>query len=162
MTRAEKGQTPGSGGGCRRGRGCARRRVAPSDARARRIVRERRERTRHDTIVVSLARRCMLARALAGHARGVVRRACASGAREGGSTRRRAIATTAMSGRFADVPEAPKDPILGISEMFVADSHPEKMNLGVVRVERFRRRGRGGARGTGRRDDARVTRGVSP
>jgi len=67
-----------------------------------------------------------------------------------------------MSGRFADVPEAPKDPILGISEMFVADSHPEKMNLGVVRVERFRRRGRGGARGTGRRDDARVTRGVSP
>lgn len=66
-----------------------------------------------------------------------------------------------MSGRFADVPEAPKDPILGISEMFAADSHPEKMNLGVVRVERFRRRrrrGRGGARGTtgGRREgDAR-------
>ena len=63
-----------------------------------------------------------------------------------------------MSGRFADVPEAPKDPILGISEMFVADSHPEKMNLGVVRVERFRRRRRrGGAGGTtGRREgDAR-------
>ena len=46
-----------------------------------------------------------------------------------------------MSGRFADVPEAPKDPILGISEMFLADSHPEKMNLGVVRVDDAGREG---------------------
>jgi aspartate aminotransferase len=29
------------------------------------------------------------------------------------------------------VPLAPKDPILGISEMFVADPDPSKMNLGV-------------------------------
>jgi len=32
---------------------------------------------------------------------------------------------------WADVPLAPKDPILGISEMFVADPDPSKMNLGV-------------------------------
>ena len=66
-----------------------------------------------------------------------------------------------MSGRFADVPEAPKDPILGISEMFLADSHPEKMNLGVVRVDDAGREGAspredGDARGRGRREgDAR-------
>ena len=82
--------------------------------------------------------RCMIARALAGGARGVVRGA----RREGGSIiGRRAIAATAMRGRFADVPEAPKDPILGISEMFLADSHPEKMNLGVVRVDDAGREG---------------------
>ena len=39
------------------------------------------------------------------------------------------------------MPEAPKDPILGISEMFLADSHPEKMNLGVVRVDDAGREG---------------------
>ena len=55
-----------------------------------------------------------------------------------------------MSGRFADVPEAPKDPILGISEMFLADSHPEKMNLGVVRVDDAGREGDADARGRGR------------
>lgn len=33
--------------------------------------------------------------------------------------------------RFADVPEAPKDPILGISELFLADPSSDKMNLGV-------------------------------
>jgi len=98
--------------------------------------------------------RCMIARALAGGARGVVRGA----RREGGSIiGRRAIAATAMRGRFADVPEAPKDPILGISEMFLADSHPEKMNLGVVRVDDAGREGAStredeDARGRGRRE----------
>lgn len=33
---------------------------------------------------------------------------------------------------FADVPLAPKDPILGVTEKFLADQHREKMNLGVV------------------------------
>ena len=48
------------------------------------------------------------------------------------------------------MPEAPKDPILGISEMFLADSHPEKMNLGVVRVDDAGREGGVDARGRGR------------
>eukprot|EP00976_Prorocentrum_cordatum_P000950 18839-Prorocentrum_minimum.AAC.2 len=38
----------------------------------------------------------------------------------------------AMStGFWSNVPEAPKDPILGISEAFKADTDPIKMNLGV-------------------------------
>ncbi len=32
---------------------------------------------------------------------------------------------------FAEVPLAPKDPILGVTEAFVADTRPEKVNLGV-------------------------------
>jgi len=32
---------------------------------------------------------------------------------------------------WADVPEAPKDPILGITEKFLADSNPQKLNFGV-------------------------------
>ncbi|MDR1712222.1 MAG: aspartate/tyrosine/aromatic aminotransferase [Propionibacteriaceae bacterium] len=32
---------------------------------------------------------------------------------------------------FADVPLAPRDPILGITEAFVADQNPDKVNLGV-------------------------------
>lgn len=34
--------------------------------------------------------------------------------------------------RFAAVPEAPKDPILGVTEKFLADTNPDKINLGVV------------------------------
>ena len=33
---------------------------------------------------------------------------------------------------WADVEEAPRDPILGVTEKFLADQNPEKMNLGVV------------------------------
>jgi aspartate aminotransferase len=43
-----------------------------------------------------------------------------------------AMAQRAAS-RFAAVPEAPKDPILGVTEKFLADQNPAKMNLGVVR-----------------------------
>ena len=32
---------------------------------------------------------------------------------------------------LASVPMAPKDPILGITELFVADKNPSKVNLGV-------------------------------
>lgn len=39
--------------------------------------------------------------------------------------------TRAMSSRFLDVPQAPPDAILGISEAFKADTSPDKMNLGV-------------------------------
>ena len=34
---------------------------------------------------------------------------------------------------FGNVEQAPKDPILGITEAFLADDNPKKMNLGVVR-----------------------------
>ena len=33
---------------------------------------------------------------------------------------------------FGNVEQAPKDPILGITEAFLADENPNKMNLGVV------------------------------
>lgn len=33
---------------------------------------------------------------------------------------------------FGNVEQAPKDPILGITEAFLADNDPKKMNLGVV------------------------------
>ena len=33
--------------------------------------------------------------------------------------------------RLADVPQAPPDPILGVSEAFRADAHPDRLNLGV-------------------------------
>ena len=33
---------------------------------------------------------------------------------------------------FGNVEQAPKDPILGITEAFLADESPNKMNLGVV------------------------------
>eukprot|EP00195_Chlamydomonas_chlamydogama_P012234 CAMPEP_0202901686 /NCGR_PEP_ID=MMETSP1392-20130828/14399_1 /ASSEMBLY_ACC=CAM_ASM_000868 /TAXON_ID=225041 /ORGANISM="Chlamydomonas chlamydogama, Strain SAG 11-48b" /LENGTH=435 /DNA_ID=CAMNT_0049588291 /DNA_START=25 /DNA_END=1332 /DNA_ORIENTATION=+ len=42
-----------------------------------------------------------------------------------------AAAATERSTWFGHVPEAPKDPILGITEKFLADNSPEKMNLGV-------------------------------
>lgn len=50
--------------------------------------------------------------------RGVQTAAAAAGERRGESW-------------FADVPLAPKDPILGVTEKFLADQSPEKMNLGV-------------------------------
>ncbi|MEW5296942.1 MAG: hypothetical protein WDW38_007303 [Sanguina aurantia] len=45
----------------------------------------------------------------------------------------RAITTSSHCSKewFSHVPEAAKDPILGISENFLADPHPDKINLGV-------------------------------
>ena len=37
---------------------------------------------------------------------------------------------------FGHVEAAPKDPILGITEKFLADTDPTKINLGVVRLRR--------------------------
>eukprot|EP01025_Chloroclados_australasicus_P056056 TRINITY_DN6886_c0_g1_i4.p1 TRINITY_DN6886_c0_g1~~TRINITY_DN6886_c0_g1_i4.p1 ORF type:complete len:422 (+),score=52.95 TRINITY_DN6886_c0_g1_i4:55-1266(+) len=37
----------------------------------------------------------------------------------------------AVAGRFAHVEPAPRDPILGITEKYLADRNPQKMNLGV-------------------------------
>ncbi|KXZ53448.1 hypothetical protein GPECTOR_7g1347 [Gonium pectorale] len=42
-----------------------------------------------------------------------------------------AVSPASAATLFAGVPEAPKDPILGITEKFLADSSPMKMNLGV-------------------------------
>lgn len=42
-----------------------------------------------------------------------------------------AVAAAEVSSRFAGVPQAPPDPILGVSEAFKADTSPEKLNLGV-------------------------------
>ena len=38
---------------------------------------------------------------------------------------------------FGNVEQAPKDPILGITEAFLADDNPKKMNLGVVGIGRL-------------------------
>ena len=38
------------------------------------------------------------------------------------------------SGWFGNVQQAPKDPILGVTEAYLADENPEKINLGVVRL----------------------------
>jgi len=44
----------------------------------------------------------------------------------------RAIATSVRSASWwANVEEAPRDPILGVTEKFLADPNPEKINLGV-------------------------------
>lgn len=37
-----------------------------------------------------------------------------------------------MSSWWRSVEQAPKDPILGVTEAFLADSSPEKVNVGVV------------------------------
>ena len=42
------------------------------------------------------------------------------------------LSAARAASRFASVPEAPKDPILGVTEKFLADTNPNKMNLGVV------------------------------
>lgn len=39
--------------------------------------------------------------------------------------------TSSNSSRLADVPQAPPDPILGVSEAFKNDTHELKLNLGV-------------------------------
>lgn len=39
--------------------------------------------------------------------------------------------SSAQSSRLADVPQAPPDPILGVSEAFKNDTHELKLNLGV-------------------------------
>src|SRR4249919_1314051 len=36
-----------------------------------------------------------------------------------------------MTSPFADIPLAPADPILGLTEAFQADKNPKKVNLGV-------------------------------
>jgi len=41
------------------------------------------------------------------------------------------IAALAAPSRFSHVQEAPRDPILGVTEKFLADKNPEKINLGV-------------------------------
>lgn len=40
-------------------------------------------------------------------------------------------AATTMTSRLESVTQAPADPILGISEAFKKDDHPDKLNLGV-------------------------------
>ncbi|PNH03412.1 Aspartate aminotransferase, chloroplastic [Tetrabaena socialis] len=44
---------------------------------------------------------------------------------------RRAVHVVRASSRFADVAQAPPDPILGVSEAFRASTSPQKLNLGV-------------------------------
>lgn len=39
--------------------------------------------------------------------------------------------STRMNSFFEHVPEAPADPILGVSVAYQADTHPNKLNLGV-------------------------------
>jgi hypothetical protein len=38
-----------------------------------------------------------------------------------------------MSSWFRNIEPAPKDPILGVTEAFLADQSPNKVNVGVVR-----------------------------
>jgi len=46
----------------------------------------------------------------------------------------RLLAARAMaSSLFGHVEPAPKDPILGVTEAFLADPSPDKVNVGVVR-----------------------------
>ncbi|GAX73582.1 hypothetical protein CEUSTIGMA_g1033.t1 [Chlamydomonas eustigma] len=42
-----------------------------------------------------------------------------------------AASFSTASTRFSHVPEAPRDPILGVTEKFIADKNPLKINLGV-------------------------------
>ena len=41
------------------------------------------------------------------------------------------MAAKTVTSILADVPQAPPDPILGVSDAFRADTHPDRMNLGV-------------------------------
>ncbi|MGB0600460.1 MAG: aromatic amino acid aminotransferase, partial [Rubripirellula sp.] len=41
------------------------------------------------------------------------------------------LASSHSNGRFASLSTAPPDAILGLTEAFLADTHPEKMNLSV-------------------------------
>ena len=38
---------------------------------------------------------------------------------------------------FSNIEPAPKDPILGVTEAFLADQDPKKMNVGVVSTATF-------------------------
>ena len=40
--------------------------------------------------------------------------------------------TVSAGGWFGNVEQAPKDPILGVTEAYLADENPDKINLGVV------------------------------
>ena len=48
----------------------------------------------------------------------------------------RALHTSSRSlaGLFSHVEQYPKDPILGVTENFLQDKNPSKINLGVVRL----------------------------
>lgn len=43
-----------------------------------------------------------------------------------------------MSSWFRNIEQAPKDPILGVTEAFLADQSPNKINVGVVSPSNFR------------------------
>ena len=58
----------------------------------------------------------------------------AAAARNGGSSGRRLMSTASW---WKHVQPAPRDPILGVTEAFLADTHPDKMNVGVVRASLF-------------------------
>ncbi len=49
--------------------------------------------------------------------------------------------SSSASGWFGHVEQAPKDPILGVTEAFLADENPDKINLGVVSVGGFKNPG---------------------
>lgn len=53
------------------------------------------------------------------------------GRRVGALARARRHATRAMASLFGHVEPAPKDPILGVTEAFLADPSPDKVNVGV-------------------------------
>lgn len=55
--------------------------------------------------------------------------AMAAAARNGASSGRRLMSTASW---WKHVQPAPRDPILGVTEAFLADTHPDKMNVGVV------------------------------
>lgn len=58
----------------------------------------------------------------------------AAAARNGGSSGRRLMSTASW---WKHVQPAPRDPILGVTEAFLADTHPDKMNVGVVCASLF-------------------------
>lgn len=68
----------------------------------------------------------MLSRSASMFAGAAVRRCVAATA-----ARSSASSVRAFSSWWGDVPMGPKDPILGVTEAFKADSHASKMNLGV-------------------------------
>lgn len=70
-----------------------------------------------------------MAQAMRSSLRKVVRESSGFLAGEGGSL-------GLSRGIFSGVEQAPKDPILGITENFLADSNPNKINLGVVRLKK--------------------------
>ncbi|KAL5989702.1 L-asparaginase 1 [Asimina triloba] len=51
--------------------------------------------------------------------------------RRGLSLRNRPIGVRCMSSWWRNIEPAPKDPILGVTEAFLADPSPEKVNVGV-------------------------------